>query len=224
MIILAKKFFQGRKTLERRWVLSATEVRVLTDLSYLTKFYLTLFKISNQIRVNYISNRMKSLFFLFIFNAGILSAQLSNIEVDREMARIPKSKTSSISSISKYIQENFKSDSNKIRAVYFFTTNHIDYDVDNMFAINFNETNENKITFSDNDTAVDITGITSIINSPKDEKNLEELEESRAFADDEDEDERLTIGDNIKLDIIDINDLNKPVELKPPVLDFEILT
>ena len=145
MIILDKKFFQGRKTLERRWVLSATEVRVLTDLSYLTKFYLTLFKISNQIRVNYISNRMKSLFFLFIFNAGILSAQLSNIEVDREMARIPKSKTSSISSISKYIQENFKSDSNKIRAVYFFTTNHIDYDVDNMFAINFNETTENKI-------------------------------------------------------------------------------
>jgi hypothetical protein len=86
------------------------------------------------------------------------------------------------------------------------------------------ETTENKITFSDNDTAVDITGITSIINSPKDEKNLEELEESRAFADDEDEDERLTIGDTIKLDVIDINDLNKPVELKPPVLDFEVLT
>jgi len=86
------------------------------------------------------------------------------------------------------------------------------------------ETNENKITFSDNDTAVDIKGITSIINSPKDEKNLEELEESRAFADDEDEEERLTIGDTIKLDVIDINDLNKPVELKPPVLDFEVLT
>lgn len=88
---------------------------------------------------------MKSLFFLFIFNAGILSAQLSNTDVDREMARIPKSKTSSISSIASYIQEKFSSDSNKLRAIYFFTANHIDYDVDNMFAVNFNETTESKI-------------------------------------------------------------------------------
>lgn len=88
---------------------------------------------------------MKSLFFLFIFNAGILSAQLDNTEVDREMARIPKSKTSSISSIASFIQEKFSSDSNKLRAIYFFTANHIDYDVDNMFAVNFNETTESKI-------------------------------------------------------------------------------
>jgi hypothetical protein len=84
---------------------------------------------------------------------------------------------------------------------------------------------ENKITFSEKDETVDITGITSIIDSPKDEKNLEELEDSQASdLEDEDEDERLTIGENVRLDIIDINDLNKPVELKPPVLDFEILT
>jgi hypothetical protein len=88
---------------------------------------------------------LKSLFFLFIFNAGILSAQLDNTEVDREMARIPKSKTSSISSIASFIQEKFSSDSNKLRAIYFFTANHIDYDVDNMFAVNFNETTESKI-------------------------------------------------------------------------------
>lgn len=61
------------------------------------------------------------------------------------MSRIPKSKTSSISSIASFIQEKFSSDSNKLRAIYFFTANHIDYDVDNMFAINFNETTENKI-------------------------------------------------------------------------------
>ena len=88
---------------------------------------------------------MKSLFFLFIFNAGILSAQLNNTDLDREMARIPKFKTSSISSIASFIQEKFSSDSNKLRAIYFFTANHIDYDVDNMFAVNFNETTENKI-------------------------------------------------------------------------------
>jgi hypothetical protein len=88
-----------------------------------------------------------------------------------------------------------------------------------------------KISFADDDTMVDVKGQTSVVNAPKDEKNLEELEKARALArvdddDDDEEDERLTIGENVKLDIIDINDLNKAatVELKPPVLDFEILT
>jgi hypothetical protein len=90
----------------------------------------------------------------------------------------------------------------------------------------------NKISFADDDTLVDIKGITSFVNAPKDEKNLEEMERARALAqveeedDDDEEDERLTIGDNVTLDVIDINDLNKAstVDLKPPVLDFEILT
>jgi hypothetical protein len=86
-----------------------------------------------------------------------------------------------------------------------------------------------KISFADDDMVVDVKGNTSVINSPKDEKNLEEMEKSRALSnidDEDDEDERLTIGENVKLDVFDINDLNKSasVELKPPVLDFEILT
>jgi hypothetical protein len=93
-------------------------------------------------------------------------------------------------------------------------------------------TSPGKLSFSDDDTFVDTKGNTGVVNSPKDEKNLAELEKTRALVqaaeeDDEDEDERLTIGDNVELDIIDINDLNKAaakVELKPPVLDFEILT
>jgi len=88
----------------------------------------------------------------------------------------------------------------------------------------------NKISFADDDTLVDIKGITSLVNAPKDEKNLEEIEKARALAqveeEDDDEDERLTIGDNVTLDVVDINDLSKSskVDLKPPVLDFEILT
>ena len=89
-----------------------------------------------------------------------------------------------------------------------------------------------KISFADEDIAVDTKGNTSVINSPKDEKNLEELEKIRALTqssmedDDDDEEERLTIGDNVKLDIIDINDLNKAasIDLQPPILDFEVLT
>ena len=88
---------------------------------------------------------------------------------------------------------------------------------------------ENKISFADDDNVVDVNGNTSVINVPKDEKNLEEIEKERVLAEpdeDDEEDERLTIGDPVKLDIIDINDLNKPtVDLKPPiVLDFEVLT
>ena len=89
-----------------------------------------------------------------------------------------------------------------------------------------------KLTFSNNDITVDTKGTTSIVNSPKDIEALEKAqieksdEEDEDEDEDEDEEERLTIGDNVTLDIIDVNDLNKPapnIELNPPVLDFEIL-
>ena len=90
-------------------------------------------------------------------------------------------------------------------------------------------TSDSKISFSDNDILVDDKGLTTVVNTPKDEKSLEEIEKTRSLTaidddDDDDESERLTIGENIKLDIVDINDLSKPtVDLKPPVLDFEVL-
>jgi hypothetical protein len=94
--------------------------------------------------------------------------------------------------------------------------------------VGLGEADNDKISFADVDTHVDVKGNTSEVSAPKDEKNLEELEKVRASTrveDDDDDEERLTIGENIKLDIVDINDLNKTtVELKPPVLDFEILT
>jgi Transglutaminase-like superfamily len=85
------------------------------------------------------------LILVLVLTSIAVKAQLGNTEVDKLMLKIPNSQTNSITSIAKYIQDNFKSDSNKIRAIYFFTATHIDYDVDNMFAINFNETTENKI-------------------------------------------------------------------------------
>ena len=89
-----------------------------------------------------------------------------------------------------------------------------------------------KLSFSNNDIVVNTQGDTSIVNAPKDEKNLEALEKSRAELDgdgddDNDDSERLTIGDNVTLDIIDVNDLNKAaskIDLAPPTLEFEVLT
>jgi len=90
-----------------------------------------------------------------------------------------------------------------------------------------------KLTFSDNDNVLNEDGNETIVTVSKDENNLEKIEEQHKNSDfnkgddeDEDDSERLVIGDSIKLDVIDVNDLNKPssIELAPPVLDFEVLT
>jgi hypothetical protein len=96
-----------------------------------------------------------------------------------------------------------------------------------------NEVGETKISFSDADTFVNTSGEKTIVSAPKDDKSLEESAKERSLiADEEDdedpEDERLSIGENIELDITDINDLNKSatsaaLALKAPVLDFEVL-
>ena len=90
-----------------------------------------------------------------------------------------------------------------------------------------------KLSFSNNDILVDDSGNKSTINSPKDVKSLEDLNNSRVSMydqddddDDDEENDKLSIGDNVKLDITDINDLNKStIDLKEPILlDFEVLT
>ena len=85
-----------------------------------------------------------------------------------------------------------------------------------------------KISFSDSDLMVDLSGITSVVNAPKDEETLAKKVSSFDMGDDEDDDEvsdRLSIGDSISLDISDINDIGPPkINLKaPPVLEFEVL-
>jgi hypothetical protein len=87
-----------------------------------------------------------------------------------------------------------------------------------------------KIQFSDVDNAVDIIGNRTNIAAPKTLERLEQLAMEKQkiinYSDDDDEPEKLTIGENISLDIFDINDLEKPMNLRgPPILDdIEILT
>jgi len=98
-----------------------------------------------------------------------------------------------------------------------------------------NSGDNGKLTFSDDDKIMDVSGKETVVTVSKDEENLERLEKERESSDfnkdnddgdDEDESERLVIGGNVNLDIIDVNDLSKPatVELAPPVLDFEVLS
>ena len=83
-----------------------------------------------------------SLLFLVI-NFGW--AQNSNAVVDGRMAKIPAGSSDSTESIANYIKANFKTDADKIRAVFYWTASNISYDVKNMLTVNFNESVEEKI-------------------------------------------------------------------------------
>ena len=93
-----------------------------------------------------------------------------------------------------------------------------------------------KLTFNNTDSVLDLgTNKSSDVSAPKTVERLEEIariqnekrKEEEALEEDEDEDEKLKIhgGDNIKLDLSDIHNLNKDIDLKPdPILnDIEIL-
>lgn len=60
-------------------------------------------------------------------------------EVDKKMLQIPSSLTNSSSGIANYINSKFITETDKSRAIFAWITNNIQYDVENMFAINFYE-------------------------------------------------------------------------------------
>jgi hypothetical protein len=87
------------------------------------------------------------------------------------------------------------------------------------------------VNFKDEDSAVDINGLKSTIIAPKTDERLEEIanlsaERRRQEEEEEEEEDKLKIGDSIKLDIMDINDLNRPVSIETaPILnDIEVLS
>ena len=65
--------------------------------------------------------------------------------VDAKLAAIPVSSTTSIEAIAKYINTNFKTETDKIRAIFYWTASNISYDVPGMYEVNFNETVPEKI-------------------------------------------------------------------------------
>ena len=90
--------------------------------------------------------KLKFIFFLVILST-ICFAQTANpyAIIDVKMDKIPDSLSKSTSLVVKYINENFKEQEDKLRAAFYFTASKISYDIENRYAINFNETTENKI-------------------------------------------------------------------------------
>lgn len=77
----------------------------------------------------------------------------------------------------------------------------------------------NKLSFSDVDDAMDITGNTSTIVAPKTDERLDKIATDtaqRRKEEEEEEDGSIKLGDVISLEHSDINDLNKTMEIKPP--------
>jgi len=86
-----------------------------------------------------------------------------------------------------------------------------------------------KLSFSDMDRAIDIKGIETTIEAPKTIERLETIsaqsfEKQRHLEEADDDNDKLRIGGDIKLDFSDINDLNRSLNVRPPpMLDVEIL-
>jgi hypothetical protein len=91
---------------------------------------------------------MKSIYLLFSLFFSILSfgQTIANYtDVDTKMAAIPNNATVTTDAISNYINTNFKSDTDKIRAVFYWTASNITYDIKNMFTQNPEETSQDRI-------------------------------------------------------------------------------
>ena len=66
--------------------------------------------------------------------------------IDKKALQIPDSLTKTTGGIANYITTNFNTDKEKVRAVFIWVVTNIQYDIDNMFAINFYEKKEDKIS------------------------------------------------------------------------------
>lgn len=80
----------------------------------------------------------KILILLSLFFGQISIGQISGdfSAIDNKMALIPEESTTTTTGIANYIKTNFKTDDEKIRAVYYWVTANISYDVPNMYEAN----------------------------------------------------------------------------------------
>ena len=65
--------------------------------------------------------------------------------IDKKALQLPDSLTNSADNLAQYINSNFKTDQEKARAAFIWVATNIHYDIENMFALNFYEKQEEKI-------------------------------------------------------------------------------
>jgi hypothetical protein len=92
---------------------------------------------------------MKNIYLILSFCFSLLSFGQANVGytlVDAKMTAIPANATNSTDAIAKYINANFKTENDKIRAVFYWTASNLSYDVANMYAVNIDETPQDRVT------------------------------------------------------------------------------
>ncbi|MEO6818678.1 MAG: transglutaminase domain-containing protein [Ginsengibacter sp.] len=90
------------------------------------------------------------LLIITFFSAILLPAQKAVIHefasIDKKALQLPDSLTKTTDDIAKFINANFTNDNDKARAIFIWVATNIQYDIENMFAINFYEKREDKIS------------------------------------------------------------------------------
>jgi hypothetical protein len=84
--------------------------------------------------------------FLLLFCIATFGQSTSPFsKIDKKMDAIPEDSEKSTALIAQYIRTNFDATNDQIRAAFYWTASSISYDYENRYAINFNETTEQKI-------------------------------------------------------------------------------
>ena len=94
----------------------------------------------------------KFILIILIFNSLKVFSQKNDVSnyviIDKKVMLIPDSLTKTTNQIANYISSNFQNENEKIRAIFYWVASTIQYDIDNMFALNFYEKKEEKISKS----------------------------------------------------------------------------
>ena len=92
--------------------------------------------------------RLIKFILLFILTTHTIFAQKATVNefsaIDKKAMQLPDSLTKNTDLIASYIISSFSTDKDKSRAIFIWIASNIQYDIDNMFAINFYEKKEEK--------------------------------------------------------------------------------
>lgn len=86
----------------------------------------------------------------FIITTQTIFAQKGSVNefasIDKKALQLPDSLSKTTKDIASFITANFTTNKDKSRAIFIWVVSNIQYDIENMFAINFYEKKEDKIS------------------------------------------------------------------------------
>ncbi|PWA10205.1 transglutaminase domain-containing protein [Flavobacterium laiguense] len=85
------------------------------------------------------------LWFLMFTVIGFGQTKVTYALVDSKMDKIPHDLSTTTTGIAEYINANFKSENDKVRAAFYWTASNIRYDIENIESIDYKEISQDKI-------------------------------------------------------------------------------